>query len=54
MDAQRRLSEIDITRFEGGKQGMAFIGTALIRRAQESAGVEFDDKGHGVRMQEGK
>jgi len=36
-----RLSEMDIARFEAGKLGMSFIGTALIRRALEQAGVEF-------------
>jgi transcriptional regulator with XRE-family HTH domain len=39
-----RLSEMDIARFEAGTagmRGMSFIGTALIRRALEQAGVEF-------------
>jgi hypothetical protein len=34
--------------------GISLIGAALIRRALESAGVEFDDKGHCVLMREGK
>ena len=49
-----RLSEMDIARFEAGTPRMPSIGAALIRRALEGAGVEFDDKGHGVRMREGK
>jgi ribosome-binding protein aMBF1 (putative translation factor) len=36
-----RMSEIDIARFEAGKQGMSSTMTALIRRALETAGVEF-------------
>jgi ribosome-binding protein aMBF1 (putative translation factor) len=40
-----RLSELDIARFEGGKTCMSFIGTAIIRRALEIAGIEFVDGG---------
>ena len=52
-----KLSEMDIARFEAGTAGMAgisFIGTALIRRTLEAAGIEFDDKGHSVRLRETK
>ena len=49
-----KLSEMDIARFEAGRPAMFFIGAALIGRALSQAGVEFDDKGHGVRMRVGK
>ena len=46
-----KLSEIDIARFEDGMPRMRFIGAALIRRALETAGVEFTDGGgSGVRL----
>ena len=45
------MSEIDIARFEAGKPRMSFIGTALIRKALETAGVEFTGGGgSGVRL----
>jgi ribosome-binding protein aMBF1 (putative translation factor) len=40
-----RLSELDIARFESGKPTMSFIGTAIIRRAFEIAGLAFDEDG---------
>jgi ribosome-binding protein aMBF1 (putative translation factor) len=43
-----RLSELDIARFEAGKPGMSFIGTALIRRAFEIAGVQFAEDNGGA------
>jgi ribosome-binding protein aMBF1 (putative translation factor) len=48
-----RLSEFDIARFEVGKPGMSFIGTAMIRRTFKVAGVGFDDE-RRVRLREGK
>ena len=46
-----RMSEIDIARFEGGKLGMSSTVTALIRKALETAGVEFTDRGEpGVKL----
>jgi ribosome-binding protein aMBF1 (putative translation factor) len=40
-----RLSELDIARFEAGKLGMSFIGTTMIRKAFDVAGVVFDEDG---------
>jgi ribosome-binding protein aMBF1 (putative translation factor) len=48
-----RLSEIDVARFEAAKPGMSFIGTAMIKRALEIAGVAFDEDGR-VTLREGK
>jgi len=43
-----------IKNFETGKSRPTPFKVVAIRRAFEAAGVEFDDKGHGVRMREGK
>jgi transcriptional regulator with XRE-family HTH domain len=51
-----KLSEMDIARFEAGQSAMSFIGTALIGRALEQAGVEFIAEvggGPGVRLWKG-
>jgi ribosome-binding protein aMBF1 (putative translation factor) len=45
-----RLSEFDIARFESGKVDMSFIGTVLLRRALENAGVEFMPGEPSVRL----
>jgi ribosome-binding protein aMBF1 (putative translation factor) len=47
-----RLSEFDIARFEAGKPGMSFIGTAMIRRALEQTGVEFAEDGRAMLREE--
>jgi transcriptional regulator with XRE-family HTH domain len=43
-----------IETFETGRRGISVLDVSVIRHVLESAGVEFDDKGHGVRMREGK
>jgi hypothetical protein len=40
-----RLSELDIAHFEAGKPGLSFIGTAMIRRAIEVAGIALCEDG---------
>jgi hypothetical protein len=47
-----RLSEMDIARFEAGQPAMSFIGTELIGRALEQAGVEFISQPPSVRVRE--
>ena len=43
-----------IKNFETGKSRPTPFKVVPIRRAFEAAGIEFDGKGHGVRMREGK
>jgi hypothetical protein len=45
-----RMSEIDIARFEAGKLGVPMIGSAMIRRALDQAGIEFIDEPPGARL----
>jgi DNA-binding XRE family transcriptional regulator len=40
--------------FERGAGPRSGWVLAVLRATLESAGIEFDDKGHGVRMREGK
>jgi hypothetical protein len=46
--------ETTIRNFENGARQPSPFNVLAIRRTLEAAGVEFDDKGHGVRMREGK
>jgi ribosome-binding protein aMBF1 (putative translation factor) len=48
------VSETTIRTFEMGKIGPKPAKVSAIRRTFEAAGVEFDDKGHGVRTREGE
>ena len=45
-----QLGPTAIRNFELGKSRPTPFKVAAIRRAFEAAGVEFDDKGHGVRF----
>jgi hypothetical protein len=47
-----RLSEY--AGFEAAKSQLSVLQTSVLKRVLEKAGVEFHDKGHGVRMREGK
>jgi ribosome-binding protein aMBF1 (putative translation factor) len=44
--------ETTIRNFENGARRPSPFNVLAIRRALETAGIEFDDKGHGVRMRE--
>ena len=48
------LSTANIALFESGERQLSFFDVSVIRHALEAAGIEFDDKGHGVRMREEK
>ena len=49
-----RVSETTIRTFEKGKTRPTPLKVLAIRRTLEVAGVEFDNRGHGVRIREGK
>jgi transcriptional regulator with XRE-family HTH domain len=49
-----RFSATTISHFESGKRRPSAPVVSEIRFVLEAGGVEFDDKGHGVRMREGK
>ena len=48
------VGEMAIRNFETGKHRPTPFKVLAIQRTLEAAGIEFDDKGHGVRMREGK
>jgi transcriptional regulator with XRE-family HTH domain len=48
------ISVSQIVSFEAGKSQLSVLQTSVLKRVLERAGVAFDDKGHGVRMREGK
>jgi transcriptional regulator with XRE-family HTH domain len=52
--SKSQIGATSIRNFENGKTNPAPFRVLAIRRALEAAGVEFDGKGHGVRMREGK
>jgi len=47
-----RMSEIDIARFEAGSLRVPFVGSVLIRRALEEAGVEFISQPPSARLRQ--
>jgi len=51
-ELRTRLSEH--RSFEAGIVELSALQTSLLKRILAAAGIEFDDKGHGVRMREGK
>ena len=51
------LSDIGVhlvKNIETGERTVSAPSLERVRTALEAAGIEFDDKGHGVRMREGK
>jgi hypothetical protein len=52
--SKSQIGMTSIRNFENGKTNPTPFKVLAIRRALESTGIEFDDKGHGVRMREGK
>ena len=51
--AKAGLSETTTRNCENGKRPVTPSSVMAVRAALEAAGIEFDDKGHGVRMREG-
>jgi transcriptional regulator with XRE-family HTH domain len=49
-----QIGVTSIRNFENGKTNPTPFKVQAIRRALEAAGIEFDDKEHGVRMREGR
>ena len=47
-----RVSDSTIATFETARRPIRAENVQAIQRALEAAGIEFDDKGHGVRMRE--
>jgi transcriptional regulator with XRE-family HTH domain len=48
------VSAVTLRNFEHEKSGSHAASIAAIQRVLEAAGVEFEDKGHGVRLSKGK
>jgi hypothetical protein len=46
------MTEIDIARFEGGKLRVLAVGSVLIRRALEEAGIEFIGQPPSVKLRD--
>jgi hypothetical protein len=47
-----KLTAFHIARFEAGKPGILFMEPAMIRRALEQGGVEFDTESLSVRRRD--
>jgi len=52
--SKSHIGVTSIRNFENGKTDPTPFKVLAIRRALEAAGIEFDDKWHGVRMREQK
>ena len=48
------VSDATIESFEVSRHPLRPKNVQAIRHSLESAGIEFDDNGHGVRLREGK
>jgi transcriptional regulator with XRE-family HTH domain len=53
-ESKCKIGATTIRSFETGEHRPAPFKVLAIRHALEAAGIEFGDKGHGVRMREAK
>ena len=50
LEGKSGITSMIIANFEADKRSPSVLQLAVLRRVIESAGIEFDDKGHGVRL----